>query len=161
MYIQDRKGDTAEAVSLIIKKPLALAIATAQKPIEFREFRTFYLKLFCDIEKVGKKENLKMRDIHYLHLHDYKNSFFLAVAIEAIDLMALLPENREYFAEHNCTEVDSFIDEAERNGYTAKSPETMWYFCMPVKAIINTNLDLTSAENILPLKNFSDAKFTK
>lgn len=162
--IKDSKGDTTEAVSLIMTKENAKAIIRGAKTIEFRKDSQFYFKMFCTSEtKAGvaanKKVNFELKDVHYVHFHDYNNSWFLDVAIEAVDFMALLPINRPYFHERNCHEVDEFIDEAEQNGYDTKSDETIWVFCLPVKAIINTSFDLTDFDTVIQIKNISDAKY--
>lgn len=165
--IKDTQGCTTEAVSLIMQKDNAIDIIRGVKPIEFRKNSQFYFKLFCTPETISgakskkKKINFELKDIHYVHFHDYNNKWFLDVSVEAVDFMALLPANREYFAERNCTEVDSFINEAEKNGYTTKSPETIWVFCLPIKAIINTSFDLALFDTVIQIKNINDAKFTE
>jgi len=166
--IKDRKGNVEEAIPLLLKEEFAHQIVAGKKTIEFREPNPVNVKKFLmpaaaaavfgqrdDLKKYAEKGNIILKNIHYLHFYNYSKTFFLDVGIEAIDCMALLPENREYFHERGCHDYDDVIDEAEKLGLTPDDERTVWFFCMPIKVVINTDL---KDEIKIPIKNFDDAK---
>lgn len=162
--IKDRKGDTTEGLFLIMNKENVLDILRGVKTIEFRKSSMFYMQRFCtpqtlQAQKSGKKSaNFELKDIHYIRFSNYNQTYFCDVAVEAVDFMALLPQNRNYFHERNCFEMDDIINDAEKRGLTTKNEDTTWVFCLPIVALINT--DLADVEINIPIKNISDAKFT-
>jgi hypothetical protein len=161
--IKDRKGDTTEGLFLIMRKENIIPILEGKKTIEFRDNTMFYMSRFCESKtvqavKTGKRiANFELKDIHYIRFSNYNQTWFADVAVEAVDYMALLPQNRDYFHERNCFVVDDIINDAEKKGLTAKDEETTWVFCLPIKALINT--DLTDVKINIPIKNISDAKY--
>lgn len=136
--ITDKKGQTAEAFDLIMRKEFAYEILKGNKTIEYRDFTQFYAKRFCSDVK-----ELKRKPIYHIHFHDYNNTWFLDVAIESVDICAVdcAPETRFYFESYGDTTMEEALDIADDKQIKIDDKEALWTFCMPITAIINTNLD--------------------
>lgn len=152
-YVQDKKGNKAACFDLILQKKFAYAMLTGQKTIEFRAQTPHYLSRFCTPETVaqfkkGKITDFKTKRCFFVHFHDYNATWFLDVAIEAVDFMAASDKNLAYFHDHKCHEVDSLIAENIEKGVKLDDPEMQWFFCLPITAIINTNLDTSKINTI-------------
>lgn len=144
--IKDVFGNYGEAFNLILQKKYAYDILKGIKRIEFRDF--FSDKLcsifFKETKNTKSPDFFKPRDIFCIHFHDYSNTFFLDVSIEAVDVTAVHPDNREYFHQYGHHELDAEMDEVEAAGLSPKDKKVRWFITLPITGIINTNLDLSS-----------------
>lgn len=148
--VTDLNGKQAEAFDLIMRKQFAWDIIEGRKRLEFRDLSNFYMRKFV--------KNVKTWDtveLDFIHFRDYGNTWFLDVHIASVDTVALLPENLPYFHEYGHHEFDEEIA-----GNEGKQPKDAGYlFCLPVDAIINTNLDdmgKIRAISRLPIITLSD-----
>lgn len=144
--IKDMFGNYAEAFNLLMKKENAYAILTGAKKLEFRDFFSDRLLqvFFKETKNQKSPDYLKPRDIFHIHFHDYANSWFLDVSIEAVDIIAVHPDNREYFHKYGYHVLDKEMDALEAAKTDHHAPSVRWFIVLPITGIINTDLDLSS-----------------
>lgn len=154
MIITDAKGNKAEAFDLILKKDFAYQILQGQKTIEFRSFTENYLAKFCTKKLVREYQkglkNLKFepKEIFFVHFRDFNNTWFLDVGIEAVDAMAMYYKNVDYFHERKCFECDDIIAQNRINGIEPNDERMQWFFCLPIRFLVKTNLDTSKIDII-------------
>lgn len=144
--IKDLFGNYAEAFNLLMAKKNAYDILKGIKKLEFRDFFSDRLVQVFFKETKDKKspDYFVPRDIGCIHFHDYGNTFFLDVSIEAVDIIAVHPDNRDYFHKYGYHALDGEMDDLEAKKTDPKDPSVRWFVVMPITGIINTNLDLSS-----------------
>lgn len=152
-YIKDMFGNIAEAFDFLMKKEFAIQILKGEKKIEFRSF--FSDKYCAQICKKYKPEDKKdpdymqPKDIGCIHFHDMGNTWFLDVSIEAVDEMAVHPQNAEYLHKYGHHEYDNEMADLEARNVSPKDiTQVQWFFMMPITAILRTNIDLSEIPNV-------------
>ncbi len=150
--ITDSKGQKTQAFDLVMKKDLAMAILDGSKTIEFRSYSDFYISRFLQNAKDIKagKENLPYQpyEVFFVHFHDYGKTWYLDVAIEAVDLWSMHEDSLPYLHEHNCHEMDELIAENKAKGLNPYDEGIQWAFCLPISAIISTSIDCSNIKTI-------------
>lgn len=151
--IKDKNGNDIKAYDLIMSRNNCLAILSGAKTIEFRAFKDFFLRMFLtptSYKGLNKDDvPLKLRDdINTVHFHDYGKTFYLDATIQAVDLLALHPDNKAYFEERYCNEMDEII--AKAAGKDHHDEDVEWAFCMPIIGYISKGGSLADVPTILP-----------
>lgn len=146
MIVKDLFGNYAEAFNLIMRKEYAYQILKGEKKIEFRDlFSDYFCSMFFKESKDKKSPDYFVpRDIGCIHFHDYNNTWFLDVSIEAVDINAIHPDNADYFHKYGHHEFDKAFAAIKEANIDAHDKQIDWYITMPITGIINTNLDLSA-----------------
>jgi len=131
-----------DAVSFIMKKENAIAILKGEKNVEIRNFSDFYCNMLLDKEIVNK--NLKnkddyecpMKEVNFIHFHDYNNSFYLDCAVGGQGIGRLDKETVKMLNEdYNFHDFDEDVEKYDN--FSEEDIPPFFYF--EVKAL-NTNI---------------------
>lgn len=162
-YVKDRFGNIAPAFNLIMRKEFAYPILQGTKKIEFRQvsdempdkpkknkdrYAAIFFKRYL-IEDKGHPDFLVPKDIYCVHAHDYGNTWYLDFSIEGVDIVAIHPDNAEYFHKYGHHEFDEVMAKMKTDGVKPHDKEVQWWYCLPITAIIDTNLDLSNCPNVM------------
>ena len=141
-YVTDRKGKSTEAFDLIMRKEFAYQILKGEKTVEYRDFSKFYLNRFY---KDTKSWELRT-DSNCVHFHDYNNTWFLDVLVTEIEFFTFSDHDFFWHMYRGDTTFEKEIEEhhAKKRGFY--DPDTTGCFCLPIAAIINTNLDISGLD---------------
>lgn len=153
--VTDPTGRQAESFDLIMRKEFALQIVEGVKKLEFRSVSEFYFSRFLRRLPDGSAEY--KREIEYLHFHDYNNSWFLDVHIKPVTHMPIHPASADFFHSYGHSDFDE--DMKEFAHLKADDDNVPLVFCVPIDAIVNTNLvdlDEIKAAGDVPLLTISE-----
>lgn len=153
--VTDPTGRQAEAFDLIMRKEFAIQIIEDLKEIEFRAVSEFYVSRF--LRKLPNGQLEYKDDIEYLHFHDYNKSWSLDVHIEPVRHMPIHPASADFFHSYGHFELDE--DMKEFAHLKADDDNVPLIFCIPIDAIVNTNLadlDEIKAAGDIPVLTISE-----
>lgn len=135
--VTDPTGAQAESFDLIMRKEFAYQIIDGVKKLEFRALSNFYVSRY--LHKLPDGMYKWKDEIEFLHFHDYNNSWFLDVHIEPIRHKPIHPSSAEFFHSYGHYELDEDMQEFAK--FSEDDSENVpLIFCIPVDAIVNTNL---------------------
>lgn len=154
--VTDVTGAQAESFDLIMRKEFAYQIIDGVKKLEFRALSDFYVSRY--LRKLPDGMYKWKDEIQFLHFHDYNNSWFLDVHIEPICLKTLHPDSADFFHHYGHYELDEDMKEFAK--YKNDDDNVPGLFCIPIDAIVNTNLeDLDEIRkiNVQPVLTIAEA----
>lgn len=133
-------GTERPCFDLIMRKENAWDILDGKKGLEFRAMSDFYIKKFL-VPKTSLQETLdafEVKDVNFVHFHDYNNSWFLDVYVEYVGPICIHYETRKILHMARCHEFDEEIERTKREN--VKPEDALQCFMMPITGIFGTNL---------------------
>lgn len=128
-----------EAYDLLLQKKFALDILSGKKRVEVRSFSDHYISRFIDkdVQKRNNEAKLKpfdddyeialREDVHYIHFHNYNNSWFLDVEIEGIGMCVVDSQDIEPLA-NDFEDFKAYIEEAKKNDELPEEDKPMIFY---------------------------------
>lgn len=128
-----------EAYDLLLKKEFALDIIEGRKKVEIRSFSDYYISRFLDKkimaqnDKAGLKpfddgyQNEFRQDIHYIHFHNYNNTWFVDVEIEGIGMCVMDSQDIEPLVE-DFPEMAEYLPDARKNDELPEEDKPMIFY---------------------------------
>ena len=141
-------GKEVEAYGLKMKKENALEIIAGKKTLEIRSFNPFYCRMFTDKEQLEKNTKLReegrgdeciepIKNVQYIHFHDYNNSWFLDVQIDEAGISTMCQEDVEMLAED--FDFHDYDNEWQQFEETSEEEKPIFYW-FHIKSIVGKNI---------------------
>lgn len=139
-----------EAYDLLLQKKYALDIVLGKKKIEVRSFSDHYISRFLDKEVMKRNdannrkpfdddyENEIREDVHYIHFHNYNNSWYLDVEIEGIGMCVVDSQDIEPLAA-DFPEMAAYLPDARKNDELPEEDKPMIFYIV-LADVVDHNL---------------------
>jgi type I restriction enzyme R subunit len=120
-----------DCLELKMRREYAEAILRGTKPLEFREFKDFFIKKLIDME------TLSIRQVKKIHFHNYNRSWFLDIECSETDVFSITKDDIEFLQEkYGVHDYDELLEYYEKNHI--KQRPRLFYFV--VGKVLDTNL---------------------
>lgn len=133
-------GTEHPCFDLIMRKENAWDILDGKKGLEFRAISPFYIKKFL-VPKTSLQKSLdafEVKDVSYVHFHDYNNSWFLDVRIPYVISVVAHGKMQRLLHLFRCHDFDEEIERVKKENVALE--DANWCFAMPITEICGTNL---------------------
>lgn len=120
-----------DCLELKMRREYAEAILRGTKPLEFREFKDFFIKKLIDMETIS------IRQVKKIHFHNYNRSWFLDIECSETDVFSITKEDIELLQEkYGVHDYDEYFEYCEKNHINQRP--RLFYFV--VGKVLDTNL---------------------
>jgi hypothetical protein len=127
------KAKEIDCLELKMRREYAEAILRGTKPVEFRQFKDFYINKLIDMETQS------IRQVKKIHFHNYNRTWFLDIECSETNVFSITKEDIKFLQEkYGVHDFDEHLEYYEKN-HIEQRPR---FFYFVVSKILDTNLNV-------------------